>query len=197
LALVLVLAPAGCSDSKQPSDSGRQQEDLGAAILADLSPIEREVLADKQVRSAEFTSANQVTLACLRKAGAVIASNPDDVLTMATIQGGSEQALERIRACKAETDAIGAVWVLQNQPSPEERQAGRQKFLACIRSAGVDLPDGSSLQDALAAAQSAESTEARSCAEAFARADISALPGLAEALDNLDTSTPTSTPSQR
>jgi hypothetical protein len=189
--------------------TGPDSNSPGWQELQNLSAFEREVLGDKYVDLAELERANQLYSACLTAAD-VSAVRPDlrrpgpngvvKEYTAAT-QDEANRKEARIAECYARVSAVQEVWILQSQASEEERQLAKAAFVDCARGAGLDVSAGASFDDtALAAHQFVEAAKMRAspdatgpdpnavgaCLKTIALALESAMPGLEEALDDLD-----------
>jgi hypothetical protein len=122
-----VLVTSGCSSDSQ---NGR----LGQEALQNLTPLERTILADKLVSPAEYRSAQQDTVDCLRAAGFTVVdvvqaadgtldySTSYDVLE--TVTAKPDQAPPDMKtmdarhlACEKRSTGVGAVFVLQHKTS--------------------------------------------------------------------------------
>lgn len=207
ITLSLTLA-AGCAGHRAATHSPARL--AGQEVLTDLSGLERRVLADRHVTRAEYAEANAVTGACLRTNGlTVVAFTDDDILAGATVtsDGGDSRGLVggmidpavREQQCRDGTDAVAAVWVLQNAPSPEQRLAAYQAFTRCLVDAGIDMPTSPAIEDMLSAAidvlartdpADAQVNRVRTCVRDVLPAVTMPLPGLAEALNALPTGRP-------
>ena len=107
-ALILGLTLTACGARSFDPDS------LGAQVLADLSPLEVDVLRDKAVSEFEIIITNTELSTCLMEAEA------DDVFVdnataSYSIQGEPSPEFEvQADACEAQVDVIAAVWFMQN-----------------------------------------------------------------------------------
>jgi len=195
--VIFALVVGGCGTSNDEST-------LGAEVLANLSPLEAEVLADKVVTEAELARATASISACLDGVGAErIESEPGalatdgGILLSATSEEELAEQEEAAATCITQADAIDAVWILQHQASDEEVAQSRQDFVSCLADLEV-VEDGATFEDALVAfgehAQveeplqyNGEPSELQQCSLHISQASgLSALPGLADALAALD-----------
>lgn len=191
----------GCSSQ----GGGESERSLGEQVLADLSEVESEILQDRFVTAAELDRAVTVLLACYERNG--FQPDPYEPGTPATsipvaVTAATEEELDalipKVDTCKAEVDAIDAVWVLQNSARPERLEAAQNSFAACIVDLGI-AAEGATYEEAAEAFGTVVSrvpafdeegnpSEAQACADILTQeAGSSALPGLADALAALDT----------
>jgi hypothetical protein len=201
-AVAMVGVTAACGTDADPTTLGWQE-------LQDLSALEREVLADKHVDLAELERATQVYIECLSGLGVravqpdLLRPGPSGVSSEfeAATQDDADRVFEGIHDCYSEVSAIEAVWTLQNQASEEERQAAMAAFGDCVRNAGLDIASDASVEDAILAAREAiqeqrtapgtgtvgpDLAALEACLTTVTVALESALPGLEEALNELD-----------
>jgi hypothetical protein len=186
---------------------------LGAKELQHLSPVEKRVLKDKVVTSAELGESTRVYIECLdaNKLGHQVVDDdlgPSGILVdfevTANVKSSDEDASmdAKARTCLGEVSAVEAVWMLQNQPSQSDIEKAQNDFVACMRRAGVSLSPNATMADAGAAARQlisgghvdASTPRGRQlaavseCLTTITRSTQLALPGLDQALKSLDTS---------
>ncbi|MEV0455797.1 hypothetical protein [Catellatospora methionotrophica] len=192
LAVLLPLVLAGCAQAST-------RPDAGVTVLSRLSTAEAQALSDKIVSQEEYSAANAMTLRCLNDAGLTVTDHDGDVLAGATIERPTGQDGAEESSCLAQTDAIGAVWVLQHELSPSEREAARTEFVRCADAAGIETSGADPYLDTLTrvlgrldSARSggsdgpADLRTLTECTDRLVRAETVALPGLAEALRDLN-----------
>lgn len=108
LGVVLGLALAACSAGDFDPDSP------GAQILTDLSPLEVDVLRDKDVSDFDIIITNSALSDCLLEAGAEDVF-VDNASASYSISGEPSPEFESAAdECQEEVDAIAAVWFMQN-----------------------------------------------------------------------------------
>lgn len=202
---------AGCAGT--PAGAGNS---MGAQALQDPSPFEKRVLADKHVTRAELDESVRVYTECLTAAGIEYEVQPgvgiSSILLHGSLSPGSDSAAEleefdeKMEGCIDEVSAVGNVWTLQNHVSVSELETMRNTFVSCLRDAGLPLAEGATYSDAREAASQLrksmsgpmydDSTEqgrtlikVTTCQQDFQGVSgAQPLPGLAEALEALDTS---------
>lgn len=205
LAIVIgVFFATGCSNTQGSGDHS-----LGAQALQNLSPFEMRVLKDKHVSQAEFDESMQVYTECLTAAGLKYHIQSDQAgMGAVQVTGtgapsmGSDSAMER---CVHQVDAVQEVWILQNHVSASDVDKLQAKFISCLRGAGLSIKDGASFADAENAVSQFTNSlpehydnnspdgiiagKADTCQQDYySVSGAQPLPGLQEALDNLDTS---------
>jgi hypothetical protein len=201
---VFVALRALSSEPPSPSELS-----LGARELQDLSPFEKSILKDKVVTPTELRQSTHVFIECLNTnhiGHEVIAGDPGPSgiqVDMELLEGAEEASKNKeVDACLDNVSAVEAVWLLQNQPNQSDIEEAKADYVACVRHAGVNLAANATAADAGAAARqfnqggSANASTPRGrqasallvCLETLVRSTQTALPGLGQALESLDTS---------
>jgi len=205
LTLAIPVLPAaailvGCASHGSVVDDSQ-----GARILASLSQLEQRTLEDKVVSAGELDAAASAYRDCVTSHGFVmdpyvpgtpVRDTPVSIVLVDDEDGPIREA--ELEACRAQVDAIDSVWVLQQAPTAAQAKEAERAFVACVAGLGL-VEDGATFEDAASAfseaAQSEEPfdeagnpTDLQQCAaDLTERAGTTALPGLAEALAELDT----------
>jgi hypothetical protein len=193
-----------------PSDVGSAAADgdtPGRWELQDLSDLERRVLADKQVTDGELREATEALAGCLRRHGLHVverdAGQPGPGGVVSEFDAGTDAEEERLTGaddrCRADVSAVAEVWVLQRELDEPARRRAMADFVRCARDAGVAAPavegegEGEGFAPVLkraselvADAQDGEHAAVEACLDAVTPAVATALPGLREALDDLE-----------
>lgn len=174
--------------------------DLGREVLESLSARERVALADKRVDFGEYESASRAEYDCLVALGVEV--DPFELGKNGTYSFGwttfdkSDSEVEAIEAqanaCDAEVDAIGAVYILQHGATENELRNAEKQFRSCVGDLGL----GGATTDSVGAlavelqgrveAGSISRSAGENCIDIIEAVDMRPLPGLDEALEELD-----------
>lgn len=198
----VVCTITACGQTSSPS-----QTSAAVAILKNITPLERRLLADKYVTFSKYKKAIAATVSCMRSHGFSVPNpvrGPDGLLNVDpsyefgdadSSSGPSQQEQQRVDnlegQCVQESAAVEAVYMLDHAASARQTAADFSSMAACLRNAGVDMPARpklSQISKLLRATQSAvgagtlTSARASGCERDFAPADFQPLPGLARAL---------------
>jgi hypothetical protein len=196
----------GAAPGASPSDVGSTAADgdtPGRRELQDLSGLERRVLADKQVTDGELREATKALVGCLRRHGLRVverdAGQPGPGGVVSEFDAGTDAEEERLTVaddrCRADVSAVAEVWVLQLELDEPTRRRAMADFVRCARDAGVAAPAGEGegfvpvfqrASELVADAQDGEHASVEACLDAVTPAVVTALPGLREALDDLE-----------
>lgn len=204
---IACLAVSSCSigGTSNSSTSG-DGNSIGLQVLQDLSRTEMSALSDKRIELAELDFAVSVYIECVEELGAKaqlagpIERGLSSVQVEAQLESDEEGDLlfERIEAgCDPEVDAIQQVWILQSQSDEVSQAELDSELMQCLLDVGAVPEDAELTLDQLGkrlaemrpslTAQQQEGILA--CESAYSQsAGPLPLPGLAEALDDLDTS---------
>lgn len=132
------------------------QQTQGARILANPSSFEREVLADKKVTKEEMQKALAKYSQCVSKTGATLTDLHGRRLAMSNLlvnlgeDTSAYDAIEKkVQSCRAEVDAVDAVWAMQSAPTAEERRHIATDLVTCLRHDGIDVPVGAGQDEAM------------------------------------------------
>lgn len=204
LSLVIgVLVVTGCGSSQ-----GASGQSLGAQVLQNPSPFEMRVLKDKHVTQAEFDESTQIYIECLKAAGLQVEIQPDGAGIARVWAKGtgapSSNSGNPVEKCAHQIDAVQNVWVLQSHVSASDIDRMQAQLVSCLRDAGLPIKDGSTFNDAERALsdfmaslgsyddnspQGVTADKAGTCQQDYQGVSgAQPLPGLQEALDQLDTS---------
>jgi len=186
----VVLAACSCAGGK---------EHLGRDALSHLSARERQALADERITFGEDESAVRAQVGCLR--GLDVTVDEPQLSDDGTFQigwdtsaggAGFERLLAEAERCSESVRAVTAVYVLQHAVSDEERREGQDSFRDCVGELGLPGADDAGftellddLRDRVVAGQIAREP-ATACQDLLRAVSVSPLPGLAEALDELE-----------
>lgn len=206
LLLGLIVSVAGCASRV----SGGSTASAADGVLARITPMERQMLADRHVTFTEYSRATQATISCLRAGGYTVSSpvpGVDGTLQyMASYSfggkssktGPSQDQKNRASAiennCDQKSAAVQAVYILDHAVSAKEIPRAFSHMVACFRRSGVKIPGSGKLSEFAAVMRSARLsvrdgnlTQARftSCQADFMAAELQPLPGLAQALANM------------
>jgi len=188
-----LLAVTGCAREVGGATSS------GARVLADLSEHERAALSDKYVSFAEYEAAARLEVECLRALGVSVdplVLGPDGTFTLFWETSLEGRQLESARAgaqrCNEEVAAIHAVYVLGIAPGPTELRAVEVRFRECLSGVLPDMSGASSVEELLQRIdrgvrdESVDSADAELCVAVLRATPPQPLPGLAQALSELD-----------
>jgi hypothetical protein len=199
---VVVCTITACGQTSSPS-----QNDTVTNLLNHVTPLERKLLADRNVTFGKYETAIAATASCLRSHGFTVPNpvrGPDGLLNVTpsytfgdadSSSGPSQQAQQRVdvleNQCVQESAAVEAVYMLDHAATAQQTQADFSRMTACLRNAGVHMPArprlsqiGEVLRATRSAVEAGTLTPARAsaCERDFAPADFQPLPGLAQAL---------------
>lgn len=191
--VAVLLAVTGCAREVGGATSS------GARVLADLSEHERAALSDKYVSFAEYEAAVHHEVECLRALGVSVdpptlgADGTFDYAWETWLEGSQ---LESVSAaadrCNEEVAAIHAVYVLGIAPGPTELRAVEVRFRECLSGVLPDTSGASSVEELLQRIDrgvrdgSVDSADAELCVGVLRATPPQPLPGLAQALSELD-----------
>lgn len=178
----------------------RGRRDLGREALQNLSDRERVALADKRVDFGEYESANRHASDCLTALGLTVDPlelGKDGTFSIGWLSvGKSEQEMAALdvetERCHAEINAINAVYVLQHGASKSELQDAEQDFRSCVEELGLSNADSAPVGQLAVALQdqvgngAIDRPAAEACVQIIEAVDAQPLPGLEEALEQLD-----------
>jgi hypothetical protein len=214
--LVTIYGCSG-SPSSNNSTGGPGNLSPGTQALRNLTPFEKKILKDKHVTLAGLLESTQVYEECLTRANiqwtqAPGGLGPSSLQTIVMVPQNvsnpdayNNQMQAKTLQCLNQVSAVEDVWVLQNQASQGDIQKAERNFVSCLRKAGLSLPPNATFEQAGTALQNLvvsnsggeidpnsalgqEQTAATSCGQAVSDSAVVALPGLADALKSLDTS---------
>lgn len=191
--VALLLAAAGCA-----RDVG-EATPSGVRILTNLSEQERAALSDKYVSFSEYEAAARFEIECLRALGVSVdplALGADGTFMLAWETSFEGDRLDSARAgaqrCNEEVDAIHAVYVVGIAPGPTELRAVEVRFRECLAGVLPDTSGASSVEELLQRVDrgvrdgSVESAAAELCVAVLRATPPQPLPGLVQALSELD-----------
>ncbi|GAA3220846.1 hypothetical protein ACFP63_00690 [Oerskovia jenensis] len=201
-AIAILLIGTACSSAQgAPEIDARAIE-----LLSSLSSIEQDALSDKVVSQDELEHGTRSYIECLESQGFAtestgLASGISGVVV--EFEAGSDEEADSksklAEDCRAEVDAIDAVWLLQKQPSASELEAAKSGFVSCAHDAGYEeiAPEDSYEQatKVLQEAVKADRTEpdpplrlelVEQCSLELQTATVTAVPGLSDALEQLE-----------
>ena len=115
-------------------------------IRAHTTNEQQAALADGRVTEAEYERAVLETAQCMRDNGAESTTFREG--WRIRLQGPGVDSLDaakdwgaiNLRCFEQHSDDVEAVWMLQHQPSQQERDAARAALTVCLRAAGVPEP---------------------------------------------------------
>ncbi len=143
------LAVSACADAAQSDES-----DAIARIIAEsdggASQFQQNVLADGEVSFAEYEQAIDAAIGCMRDQGSTVIG-PTPIMDGRYINYCVQLAPgvdADIELCETEfLSFVLPVWSLQQVPSGDEAERVRDEYSACVREAGLDVPEGATLAD--------------------------------------------------
>lgn len=179
--------------------SAWRDDSAARALLADLSPLERQVLADRVVDVEEMDEALEAWVRCQERAGfrVVPAGETYGRSDFSREISGSGETLRAAEeagdTCDRDNDAIEAVWFLQHHVGPGQRGAARDRLVACASEVlGTDVDLGLALSwyaDAVTGPDAWDDRAAvRACAAEVTAATSTGVapPGLGRLLEEAD-----------
>ncbi len=191
IAVVAGVSSACEQDSRAELTTATRSSDVSAAyqVLSETSATEDKVLGDGVVTDLELSQAKERLRRCLIDLGITVEDSetlgaPTDLVSF---WSGEDQSLEEgNEACRTDSDAIEAVWLMQNEPTAAEREALTLAFVDCV-SALTSSPLGD-VDEAVARFRATRPSEdniaeLRSCAAALNRSSVAAFPEMAEAFE--------------
>jgi hypothetical protein len=180
----------------------------GAQVLQNLTPLEKTILADKNVSFGEYQLAEQDTVSCLRLAGFTVSDLAPDATGLLTFNvshavpnpgsDGNPDAVKTLSAqqdaCQQRSEAVQAVYILEHAASEQQAKAAGTALVACLQKLGVTIPattDPNDLKTVLQSADAAVTTNTitqdaeNGCVDQYRSSSLQPLPGLADALSKL------------
>lgn len=169
LAVLAVLSSAMVGGATLLFREGSRTQGTAAApadlmkLQPDLAPDpQKAALADGVVTWEEYVAAVRANTECIRGKGVPVT---DAVIADGRVQKGivgpmatdaeMERANKVVLECNATyLNAVGLQWYRQTMPSPGTFAAAREELAACLRGAGVALPEKDGRPDFAAVAQS-------------------------------------------
>ncbi|EYR65175.1 hypothetical protein N866_10050 [Actinotalea ferrariae CF5-4] len=114
-----------------------RDDSAARALLADLSPLERAVLADRVVDAEEMDQALRAWVTCQESAGFRVEPGGETYgrsdFSRELGNGAAQQAAEDAGTeCDRENDAIEAVWFVQHDVGRGELGAARERLVECV-----------------------------------------------------------------
>lgn len=192
---ILVVVAVGCSNGQ--GDGGPTS--VGASLLANPSPIERDVLRDKQVSAAELEQALEVKVACYRRVPGAqqvklisTSTGPEIEVRFVGIDDRQQAGLQsKLDTCNREVDGVLAVATLGAASSSAEVRQALQALRSCVSDAGLSAPPEASAPEVLSLVfeevdRSRPGGPLEQCAETYGRSVKLVPPGLVEALAQWD-----------
>ncbi len=147
-------------------------DELVRASATDAPDFQAAMLADGVITRAEYESASRAAWQCIKNSGVPIGDQVErlDGTLVATVgpfatyeEGAAVQPL--IDGCNTRfRDRVALAWFLQNQPSAETLAAARASLGACLRDAGIDVPENAASAEFAAIARGGTPEFAR-CSE--------------------------------
>jgi hypothetical protein len=168
--LALIVAATACGSDRDPGPPRPKSgfEPLWAVAWEEASDSQREAMADGEVTFAEYEAAALRAVQCIDEIDGVVRGEARYSEHTRTYELGARYSLppgeritidnmnespyrergEKTDACYREHwNGINNAWAAQNQPSEQELFAARQALAACLREAGIDVPDPASQED--------------------------------------------------
>ena len=155
LAAVMILLTASCGSASMPPRAKSAEPNLWAWAWEAASPSQRRAMEDGEVTFAEYEAAALRAVQCINDIGdlageAVFDKSSNTYQVAARGRVGPDSDKKRIQTddCyKEHWNAINDAWGAQNQPSEKELADARTALAACLREAGLAIPDPASPAD--------------------------------------------------
>lgn len=188
ITIALLATTASCSAPNAPTSNP------ASSLFDNLTPAQTRILADGRVTRAEYQSAIQDSIQCLRSMGLEVSGpnfQPNGLLTYS--YESSNQSSEPPTGappgdtCQKLSATVEAVYILQHSGTVEDAKRSLIESIRCLNNAGLSLPLDATPgvvneQSRDAVAQGRITREVQDgCLAAFKSASLQPLPGLNEA----------------